>query len=191
MKRFFFLLLAACAIVPAFAQTVNSAGTFTQAADAAAIVERGAVAVQFQGAQAPSAVTSSETTIHGQVVASAAPVYVNSPGPAVCANAGLGVSLQTGTIGGAASVGGGANDECDAREGAKTAKFIGLPDSVAREMLCNVKTYREAFKRAGQPCSIDTAIAKAATVPMPAVAAPARQEPTDPIIRQRLGLPPL
>lgn len=189
MKKFF-LLLAACAAIGAQAQTVNSAGTFTQGADASAVVERGAVAVQFQGAQAPSAVTAADVTTHGQPVASAAPVYVNSPSPATCINAGLGVSLQTGTIGGAASVGGGSNIECDAREGAKTAKFLGLPDAIAREMLCDVPTYRAAFKRAGTPCSMDIVTAKA-SVAMPATPAVSVQDLWDPFIRQRLGLPPL
>lgn len=173
------------------AQTVTSAGTFTQGADAAATVERGAVAVTFAGAQAPSAVTAADVTTHGQPVASAAPVYVNSPGPAVCANAGMGVSAQGAVAGGAISIGGSSNDECDAREGAKTAKFIGLPDSVAREMLCGVKTYRDAFRRAGTPCSADVKMASAPGALPPSTVAPTPAEPTDPIIRNRLGLPPL
>lgn len=185
--RFALVILAAAYLgvfaAHASAQTVNSAGTFTQGATSNALVAPGAVSVTLQGAQAPNAVTSAEVYSHGQPVASAAPVYVNSPSPATCVNAGLGASLQTGTIGGAMALGGGANIECDAREGAKTAKFLGLPDAVSREMLCDVPTYRAAFQRAGMPCLADR--------PHPATVGQSDGGPTDPFIRQRLGLPPV
>jgi hypothetical protein len=193
MKSFFLASALVAAAFGAHAADLSNGQSAALTGTNTAVVSPGNIGnpnITFQGAQAPSAVTAAHTTIDGQPVASAAPVYVNSPGPAVCANAGIGGSLQGGGLGGALSIGGSSNDECDAREGAKTASFVGLP-GVAKEMLCAVKQYREAFKRAGMMCSADNV--KVATTTKGAqdsgMATPSG-EPSDPFIRQRLGLPP-
>lgn len=187
MFKILFAAVLLAAAIGAQAQGLTNGQSAALTGTSTAVVSPGNIGnpiITFQGAQAPNAVTAAKIDYSGQPVASAAPVYVNSPSPATCVNAGFGGSLQGGNLGGALSIGGGANVPCDAREGAKTAKFLGLPDVVAQEIMCDVPEYRAAFKRAGLPCSADKAKPVTTSSANPG-------EPVDPFVRQRLGLPPL
>lgn len=74
---------------------------------------------------------------------------------------------------------------CDARYDAQALQAAGMPDAaVAR--LCQKAEIAAAMEKAGRTCPG----AKAKTASAPA-AAPTMAEYTDPLIRRRLGLPPL
>lgn len=98
------------------------------------------------------------------------------------ANCAIGVSggLQAATWG----ISGGSayeSDTCVTIEQSKRAESMGEVD-VAREIMCSLPKYREARKTTGKPCSVDAKrdVKQTASV-----------EYTDPLIRRRLGLPPL
>jgi hypothetical protein len=66
-------------------------------------------------------------------------------------------------------------------EQVRTVAVVLKDDMTAAEMMCAVDAYREARIRAGNPCK-----------QLPNTAKNSKQEQyTDPIIRARLGLPPL
>lgn len=124
--------------------------------------------------------------------ASAAPVYVNPPSGDVCQRAGFGMSLQGYGGGGAISAGGSESDTCETRADAVNLKFTGAPEAVIRARQCQNPKIAQAFKDAGIDCpkSGSKVSSAPASVPPAAAVAPS-QEPADPFIRRRLGLPPV
>lgn len=123
--------------------------------------------------------------------ASAAPVYVNPPSSDVCQRAGFGLSLQGYGGGGAISAGGSESDSCEIRANAVNLKFTGAPEAVIRALQCQNPKVAKAFEDAGIPCKSGSKVSGAAPGVLPAPAVASSQEPADPFIRKRLGLPPL
>jgi hypothetical protein len=103
------------------------------------------------------------------------PAYAPSVHPT--ANCAMGASVG---IGGVLSAGGSHIDEnCATIEQAKAIADLGDPFS-AQEVLCSLPRVREARVRSGNPCWADKP-----------ENAPKANEPTDPYVRKRLGLPAL
>ena len=86
------------------------------------------------------------------------------------------------------------DDNCMLLEQVRTVAAVLNDRETASEMMCDVAAYAAARERAGKPCGnvIKTAQATitttAATKPVPRSS---RYEGNDPIVRKRLGLPPL
>lgn len=85
------------------------------------------------------------------------------------------------------------DEGCDARYDAIALNQLGERDA-ARARLCLKPEIAEAFSRAGKPCPGTKTAAAPAAVQTASIGASASDAPaqyTDPIIRKRLGLPPL
>lgn len=137
------------------------------------------------------AVGGDVTNYSRPAASSAAPVYVNPPSADVCQRAGFGLSLQGYGGGGAISAGGSESDSCEIRANAVNLKFTGAPESVIRALQCQNPKIKQAYEDAGISCKSGSKVSSAPTA-VPATAAVAvSQEPSDPFIRQRLGLPAL
>lgn len=103
------------------------------------------------------------------------------------ANCAIGVSggIQAATWG----ISGGSafeSETCVTIEQAKVAKVVFNDVATGEELMCSLAKYREARKSAGRPCNADKKAAAS-----PGAQQTAAYEPTDPIVRARIGLPPL
>lgn len=116
--------------------------------------------------------------IHTNQAATAATVFVNPPAADTCAMAGSGVSLQLPGGGAAISAGGEASVRCEMRADVINLKVTGAPGEVVKARQCMDDKMAEAYARAGMPCTDARPQRTAAT-----------NEPTDPYVRQRMGLP--
>lgn len=116
--------------------------------------------------------------IHTNQAATAATVFVNPPAADTCAMAGSGVSLQLPGGGAAVSAGGSASVRCEMRADTISLKVTGQSPAVIKARYCRDEEMREAFAAAGEPCT-DARPQRTA----------AANEPTDPYVRQRMGLP--
>lgn len=103
------------------------------------------------------------------------------------ANCAIGVSggIQAATWG----ISGGSafeSETCVTIEQAKVAKVVFNDVATGEELMCSLAKYREARKSAGRPCNADKKAAATAGAQQTAAF-----EHTDPIVRARIGLPPL
>lgn len=171
MKRILLVAALALAGSAAFAQSTSS-GMST------AIVQPGQInspIVEVNSA-APDRMRND---IHTNQAATAATVFVNPPAADTCAMAGSGVSLQLPGGGAAISAGGEASVRCEMRADVINLKITGAPDAVWKARQCMDDKMAEAYARAGIPC----------TDARPQRTAAANDEPRDPYVRQRMGLP--
>lgn len=85
------------------------------------------------------------------------------------------------------------DDNCMLLEQVRTVASVIGDRETAQEMMCDVPAYAAARSRTGKPCAGEVKPALTATVARPATKAEAAAQYTgnDPIVRKRLGLPPL
>lgn len=87
------------------------------------------------------------------------------------------------------------DDNCMLLEQVRTVSAVLGDRETASEMMCDVAVYAAARARVGKPCGNGAKVAQS-TTPTTVAASPAprsnsRYDGTDPIVRKRLGLPPL
>lgn len=85
------------------------------------------------------------------------------------------------------------DDNCMLLEQVRTVAAVIGDRETAQEMMCDVAAYANARARTGKPCAGDVKPVLTATVTQPATKAEAAAgyAGNDPIVRKRLGLPPL
>lgn len=136
-----------------------------------------------------NAAQTTKVTVEGDTYEAAKIPVATAYAPMVnnTANCAIGVSggIQAATWG----ISGGSafeSETCVTIEQAKVAKVVFNDVATGEELMCSLAKYREARKSAGRPCNADKKAAAA-----PGAQQTATYEPTDPIVRARIGLPPL
>lgn len=128
-------------------------------------------------------------TVQGDVYEAARIPVATAYAPMVNNTANCAIGVSGGIQAAAWGISGGSafeSETCVTIEQAKVAKVVFNDVATGEELMCSLAKYREARKSAGRPCNADKKTAAA-----PAAQQNAAYEPTDPIVRARIGLPPL
>lgn len=142
--------------------------------------------INVDGSNANNASQTTNTVVDNRNPRNVSTAYAASiPPTAVCAGSTSG-GIQGASFG--VSVGSSWTDQnCMLLEQVRTVSVVLGQEIVAQEMMCAVDAYREARIRVGNPCA---ALPEGETTKTRLQGGPGFDQ-TDPIIRARLGLPPL
>lgn len=187
------ILVAALAALPALAQDKPSFGTGTNGSSSGSL-STAQTAIENVGSpiiNLPGANPEQRTEFKGNTAAQAATVFVNPPAADTCAMPGSGGSVQVVGAGAGLSIAGDASVRCEMRADVLNLKVTTGDMDVIKARQCMDAQMAEAYARAGKPC-VDKRPQKTAEAdPIAQVIAAKTGEPTDPYVRQRMGLPAL
>lgn len=155
--------------------SIAAGGTATAKGGEGGTASTGAISNANSSTGGANSLTLNEGSLRASANQANAPTIFPTANCTVASSFGV-QGMSFGIAGGAATI----DASCETIEQAKAAQALGQSD-VAREVLCSLPRIREARKHSGSPCFADTAAG--------AQAAKA-DEPTDPYIRARIGLPP-